>query len=199
MAKNTAKINVRKNQARLRLFWLITAACNLVHLAAIWWTSGLPPTLWQFFAITFWLGQQAGAMRVLASWGRATLDEMGNLDACADLSDPSQLGLASYAQDLLWVCWALQVLSSAVSSYFSIFYVAVPVFAVAKLWSSVIGPMLSARSQMAQGAAGMGGAQPGQYGSPAGGQPGGALPAGADDPRSRLQRRREEARGGKKR
>ena len=150
MAKGTAKANVKTNAVRLRNFWAITVACNLVHLAAIWFFSGFPPTFWQLTAVSFWAGQQFLAMKVLGSRGAPSFDAAGNVDECINLADPDQLGLAGYAQDLLWVSWALQVLANVVSGYFSMLWLAVPTYGVHKAWGTFIAPMLAQRSQAQQ-------------------------------------------------
>eukprot|EP00672_Neobodo_designis_P012861 CAMPEP_0174856104 /NCGR_PEP_ID=MMETSP1114-20130205/35086_1 /TAXON_ID=312471 /ORGANISM="Neobodo designis, Strain CCAP 1951/1" /LENGTH=205 /DNA_ID=CAMNT_0016090881 /DNA_START=41 /DNA_END=655 /DNA_ORIENTATION=+ len=189
MAKNTAKANARSNAQRLQQFWLITLACNLVHIATIWLWAGFPPSLWQLCGVGFWASQQVTAMKMLSSRGAPSYDAEGRIDDCADLSDPNQLGFATYAQDILWLCWALQVLSNAVSGYFSVLYVIVPVYAIYNAWTKLIGPMLAQRAQMQQmaaaggaGAAGAGGAQ----------APPGAVPQAPGQPQTREQRRKAE-------
>jgi hypothetical protein len=187
MAKNTAKANIKSNATRLLTFLSITIAVNVLHLAALWWTSGLPPSFWQTLGLAFWAGQEFVALKFLQARGAAAYDAEGRLEECIDLSDPAQLGLASYAQDLLWVCWGLQVLSNVVSSYFGFLYLAVPIYGVSKAWSTIISPLLSQRASMQA----MAQQQQQQH---AGGPP----PDPNADPRNRLQRRREEARQGKK-
>jgi hypothetical protein len=183
MAKNTAKSNIKTNAVRLRNFWIITVVCNIVHLAVLYFTSGFG--IWPLLGVAFWASQQIGAMKILSSRGAPTYEADGSLVDCVNLADADQLGFASYAQDLLWVCWALQVLANVVSGYFSMIYVVVPVYGFAKAWSGIISPLLQQRSQMAQMAAA---------------QQASANPAdaGDDDPRSRLAKRRAEVRGNQK-
>ena len=175
MARDTAKKNLRSNNMRLAVFFAVTVASNLIHVVAIllsgegWW-SGL-------FGISFWSTHQLVALYFLKLKGAASLDEHGDIADCVDISDPANLGMFSYAQDVLWVCWAVQLLSTCISVYFSILYIPIPVLAVSKLWNSVISPILSLRRQHRQEAVGK--------------------EQNDDTPKNRLQRRREQARKGK--
>lgn len=172
MAKDTAKKNLRSNEARMKLFWQITAGINAIYLISIaffgdlWWGSILG---W-----LFWVCQEYLALKLLAARGSPELSETGEILDCIDLSDHNQLGIYTYAQDLLWVCWVSHSLC-AVSSYFLVLYLPVPFVALKKAWEFVISPLLSRMTQSKAPTP-----EPQE-----------------DDVRSRLQRRREQLRARK--
>jgi hypothetical protein len=132
------------------------------------------------FAITFsfWLGQELLALRFLRQRGEPQFDENGELDAVADLSDPQQLGFASYAQDALWVCWSVQLLTCYVTRWAWVLYLCVPAFAAHKAWTMLVQPLLAMRQQAAAAGQQAGPEGAGQYEA---------------DPRARLAKKREEA------
>jgi hypothetical protein len=191
MAKDTAKKNIKSNQVRLRNFLIITVAVNLLWLLQplVLASNDDPNSSWTIFSIlsglSFWAGQEYFTLRQLHNAGQPTYDENGNLQDCIDLSDPDQLGILSYAQDILWSCWALQLLTQFVSPKFWYLYLAIPVFAVYKLWTGFLQPMLNlARGQQ-------------QQQDPTGGAAGGNIDESnlPQDPKSRLDRKRQELRG----
>lgn len=181
MAKDTAKKNVIANASRLKIFLIITIAVNAVWLISplISFFGDKPSETnvavedsasnnneWSLFQIifylSFWAGQEYFAYIQLYKAGQPSMDaSTGKISDCIDLSDPAQLGLLSYAQDLLWVCWGLQLLTQYVSSKFWLLYFLIPVFAVYKIFTGFIKPMLG----MAGQAMGNGQQQQGQDGS----------------------------------
>lgn len=179
MAKDTAKKNLRSNKSRLALFRGITVVINIVYLLSLVVSVGLEGiSVGSLFAVVFWAVQEYAALALLAARGSGEYNESGELQDCVDIADPQQLGIYSYAQDLLWVCWAVHLLTSW-SSWCFFLYLPVPVVALYKSWSYVLGPLLSRFLQSSSSQQQQGDLQP------------------ADDPRSRLQRRREELRARK--
>ena len=182
MARENAKKHVKSNASRLTLFRQISYALLALQVFVLWLSdrdgdlttlSGLAS-----FAVSvgFWFGQEMLSIKLLEKCSSPEYDASGDILDCVDLSDPQQLGVFSYAQDLLWVCWGVQFLSSVVSRYFLVLYLPVPAIAVYKGFTTFISPMLARR-----GGAGGAGEES-------------ADKTGHDDARSRLQRRREELR-----
>lgn len=172
MAKETAKKNARTNATRLQWFRTVTTAINGVYLLnLVLWSDGPMFSIWSIFWILFWGAQEYIALLVLTSHGAAQLDASGDVVDCIDLSDPQQLGIYSYAQDLMWVCWAVQLLT-CISNWFFVLYLPVPLMALSKALPLIQG--MFARSRGPQHPQGM--EQP------------------EEDLRSRLQRRRDQIR-----
>ncbi len=186
MARETAKKNLKSNAARIAFFRQVTGALLVLQLVSAWFhshpaddssrTASVSSVLGFLACLTFWFGQEWLCISLLEKSGAPERDANGELLDCTDLSDPQQLGVMSYAQDVLWVCWAVQFLVTVVSSYCVILYLPVPILAVVKAFTSFVSPMLAARrSQQQEDSKGERG----------------------DDARSRLQRRREELRSRK--
>ncbi|KAJ8086385.1 hypothetical protein PM082_005208 [Marasmius tenuissimus] len=66
--------------------------------------------------------------------------------------DLSQPGVTEWCFDVLYVTWACQVGSGAFGEWFWWLYMVIPLYAVFKLWTSVISPMFFSRSPGSQGA-----------------------------------------------
>ena len=163
MAKDNAKKNAISNASRLKLFLVITIAVNAVWLISpllsLFGGSSSSENIiedgndsWSLFQLifylSFWAGQEYFAYIQLYKAGQPSMDaSTGKISDCIDLADPAQLGLMSYAQDLLWVCWGLQLLTQYVSSKFWILYFLIPVFAVYKIFTGFIKPMLGMAGQ----------------------------------------------------
>jgi hypothetical protein len=172
MAKETAKKNARSNATRLQWFRTVTTVINAVYLLNLLvWTEGPMFSVWSIFWMLFWATQEYVALVVLTTHGTAELDASGDVVDCIDLSDPQQLGIYSYAQDLMWVCWAVQLLT-CVSNWFLVLYLPVPITAVVKAL-----PLLQ-----------------GMFSRSRGPQQTGGMEQPEDDLRSRLQRRRDQIR-----
>lgn len=195
MAKDTAKKNIKSNQARLRNFLIITVVINALWLLQPFFLASEEDG-WTIFSIlsglSFWVGQEYFTYNQLFKAGQPVYDENGNLQECIDLSDPDQLGILSYAQDILWSCWALQLLTQFVSSKFWYLYLAIPIFAVYKIWTGFLQPMLNmARGAQQQGQGGD--QQQGQGGDFSQQQGQGVDEANLpQDAKSRLERKRQE-------
>ena len=186
MAHDTAKKNNKKNLARLWKFRLITLVVNAVYcFFTIIFNQSFVPGMYDVLGLLFWFSQEWIAITLLKVRGAPTTDEAsGEIIDCADLSKPEDLGYYSWAQDMLWICWVVQLLVTIVSPYFWAIYAIIPLFGLYKAWSFVIYPLLShllggRKQQMPEG-------------MPPGGQP---MPDDMD-PRSRLAMRRQDSRRG---
>ncbi|KAG6880083.1 hypothetical protein C0992_006895 [Termitomyces sp. T32_za158] len=60
--------------------------------------------------------------------------------------DLNQAGVTEWCFDILYVTWACQIGSGAFGEWFWWLYMVIPVYAVFKLWVSVISPMVRGRS-----------------------------------------------------
>jgi len=65
------------------------------------------------------------------------------ISAGEDLGRP---GIIEWAFDVIYVTWACQIGSGALGEWFWWLYLVIPLYAVYKLWSSVVSPMLLGRS-----------------------------------------------------
>ncbi|GET85393.1 hypothetical protein, conserved [Leishmania tarentolae] len=179
MAKETAKKNWRKNQVRMRVFFMIMAAVNLLYILAILHRNGSLPSFRDLGAISFWAGQEYLAYLLLNKVAQPTISPEGHLLDCIDASNPQELGYYTLAQDVLWVCWVVQALC-IMHPAFIVFYLPVPGTLLYKVWGSVLKPLVSA-----------------YFGGSGAGTDAGA---GAEDensngsPRNRQERRKEELR-----
>jgi hypothetical protein len=183
MAKDTAKKNVKSNETRLLIFYAITALVNALWLLHVFFVDRDAWSWLQIvFAVAFWAGQEALALWLLRSAGAPVFDANGALVECTDLADPSQLGIvAEHAQDLLWVCWALQALTQFVTRAAWVLYAVVPLYVVYRVWTQLVQPALDARRNAEAGELERAAAAAGD--------------GGGQDAKSRLERRRAELRG----
>ncbi|KAF9468977.1 hypothetical protein BDZ94DRAFT_559265 [Collybia nuda] len=60
--------------------------------------------------------------------------------------DLNQTGVTEWCFDILYVTWACQIGSGAFGEWFWWLYMVIPLYAVFKLWTSVISPMVLGRS-----------------------------------------------------
>jgi hypothetical protein len=144
MAHEVAKRNARKNAARLQKFRAITIILNILYcMAFIYWNESFVPYFSDLLAVAFWFAQQWGAIVLLAAKGKPSMDEQGEIVDCSDLANADELGLFSYAQDTLWVCWISEFGTGFLTSWFWILYLCVPAFAFYKAWGMILSPLLS--------------------------------------------------------
>ncbi|KAJ7591280.1 hypothetical protein C8J56DRAFT_1136411, partial [Mycena floridula] len=66
--------------------------------------------------------------------------------------DLNQAGVTEWCLDIVYITWACQLGSGAFGDWFWWFYMVIPVYAVFKLWTSVIGPMFFGKSAEAPSA-----------------------------------------------
>ncbi|KAG5487389.1 hypothetical protein CUR178_08475 [Leishmania enriettii] len=174
MAKGTAKKNLKKNTARMRVFSIITAAVNALYVFALLYRNGSLPSCRDLMAISFWVGQEYVAYSTLNKLAQPTLSPEGDLLDCIDASNPQELGYYTFAQDVLWVCWCVQLLC-ILHPAFIVFYLPVPATLIYKLWGSVLAPLVSAT-----------------FGGGGGGHTGADDDGSSGAPRNRQERRKEE-------
>eukprot|EP00758_Cryptobia_borreli_P009011 Tbor_TRINITY_DN5439_c1_g1::TRINITY_DN5439_c1_g1_i1::g.24357::m.24357 len=175
MAHENAKKSARKNEFRLRLFILISVGISLLSavIPLIFSTPNLSsPQLsetinftssqedasmrehskfsytWFLFKLVFWAGHYVPTILLLKQLGRPDRSASGEIISCIDLSIPEQLGMYSYAQDIMWMCWVAHFMSSVVHSIFIILYLPIPGFALYKVFGSVIMPLYNAKTAM---------------------------------------------------
>lgn len=181
MAKDTAKKNLRRNDTRMYIFTLITIAVNVIYVLRIMYRNGGLPGFRDLLAIVFWVGQEYLAFSALQSVVRPKYNDQGELVECIDASNPHELGYFSFAQDVLWVCWVIQLLCCFHGAFF-VFYLPVPATVIYKVWHLLLRPLLVAR-----------------YGWGAEGGNENDNSQGSEAPRNRQKRRAEELRQRKSR
>lgn len=136
MAKENAKRNLKKNQQRMRTFKLITVLINILYLLLVFVYHRQRIFYWRsILGLAFWLSQEVFCLHALESFGKPTYGADGvTLRSCTDLSNPAELRLYSFAQDILWVCWAVQLLCGF-HGFFFVFYIPVPGIILYKVYS----------------------------------------------------------------
>ncbi|EPY25534.1 hypothetical protein STCU_01331 [Strigomonas culicis] len=172
MAKETAKKNWKKNEARMKIFSMVTIAVNVLYVLVILYRNGGLPSFRDLSAISFWASQEYAALVSLKNFAAPRFSADGDLLDCIDASNPQELGYLTLAQDTLWVCWVVQTLCNLHTAFF-VFYLPVPATFLHKLWKTILGPLLS-----------------NYFGSKGASQ---AEDSGEAGPRNRQERRKEEA------
>lgn len=133
MAKDTAKKNWKKNEVRMRAFTLITIVVNIFYcVMTLFYHRRGSVYMRDLFSVGFWLGQEYLCLSALKSFAKPVFAADGSLQSCPDASNPQELGLYSFAQDALWVCWVVQALCSFHFAFF-VFYLPVPATVIYKL------------------------------------------------------------------
>ncbi|KAH9577713.1 SRP-independent targeting protein 2/TMEM208 [Trypanosoma melophagium] len=144
MAKDTAKKNMRKNETRMRVFTLFTLSVNVISIIFLMYSRGGLPSLGDLLGLVFWAGQEYVALSLLKRVATPLYSPTGDLLECADVSNPAELGVYSFAQDVLWVCWVVQLLCYLFHWAFVVFYLPVPATAMYKAWQ-LVGPLIMQR------------------------------------------------------
>eukprot|EP01064_Diplonema_japonicum_P012881 TRINITY_DN2022_c2_g1_i1.p1 TRINITY_DN2022_c2_g1~~TRINITY_DN2022_c2_g1_i1.p1 ORF type:complete len:202 (+),score=41.10 TRINITY_DN2022_c2_g1_i1:62-667(+) len=140
MAKGNAKANDAKNKKLIALFQKISLGINAFVVAYHLGYKGDFFSVSTILYVAFFAVQEYFALQHLEKHGKPQLGSEGQIVSCVNLADPKDLGLYTYVQDLLWVCWTVQVLL-LITSYAWFVYVLVPLYGVYKAWDTV-GPML---------------------------------------------------------
>lgn len=125
MAKDTAKKNWKRNETRMQVFLYITILVNAVYAVLVLWRRGGYIRLKDILAFGFWLGQEYYCWRALKLFSAPTFNAEGTLASCPDASNPRELGVYTFAQDALWVCWVVQSLCCLHPAFF-VFYLPLP-------------------------------------------------------------------------
>ncbi|ORC91213.1 uncharacterized protein TM35_000062180 [Trypanosoma theileri] len=144
MAKDTAKKNMRSNESRMYVFTLLTLAVNILSIIFTMYFRGGLPSFGDLVGLGFWAGQEYVALSLLKRFAKPVYSSTGDLLECPDVSNPQELGVYSFAQDVLWVCWVVQLLCYLFHWAFVVFYLPVPATAIYKVWQFV-GPLLMQR------------------------------------------------------
>ena len=138
MGRDNVKKSYRNSVSRLALYRNISVLINVAWLLATMFLyseedgGGYGVGTW--CGLTFWFGQEYAMVALLNFHFSPTKDASGNILDCNDVTDAATLGYFSYAQDCLFVCWFVQVLS-LVSRYFYLIYLIVPMYATFKIIS----------------------------------------------------------------
>lgn len=136
--------------ARLQIFTYVTLTVNVLYVSAIMYRRGNLPYMVDLAAIAFWGGQEYFALGALRRFARPTFSSTGELLDCPDAANPQELGFYSLAQDILWVCWVVQVLCLIHPAFF-VFYLPVPATIMYKVYSTVIAPLMAQRNGLGGG------------------------------------------------
>ena len=136
MARGNAKQNHHKNREQIAMFRKISLGINSAVLAYHFAVSGNLFTLKTIFVTAFFAAQEYYTILALENHGKPALGDEGQVVSCLNLQDVKDLGMFTYVQDILWVCWATQLVL-LFSSIGWIMYAAVPAYALYKTWDTV--------------------------------------------------------------
>ena len=136
MAKGTAKVNDAKNKQQIALFRKISVAINASVIAFHFCVTGDLISVKTILCVIFFAAQEYYTILALENHGKPSFGDEGQIMSCANLKDTKDLGLYTYVQDLLWVCWATQVIL-LFSSFGWLIYAAVPSYGLYMAWDTV--------------------------------------------------------------
>ncbi|KAI0824610.1 DUF788-domain-containing protein [Trametes gibbosa] len=142
-AKRTAQQNAESIK-NLRLGLLVSGALSIL-LRLLFRRRTLSPTQFSFWIYLFSLGPSVFLARYLERIGSPRRDPTTGtlISAGEDLSRP---GIIEWCFDVIYVTWACQIGSGAFGQWVWWLYLIIPLYAIFKLWSSVISPMFFGRS-----------------------------------------------------
>jgi hypothetical protein len=144
MAHDVAKKNSKRNAVRIAKFRTITLVINALYiLLTVLINQSFIPYISDVLWLFFWFSQEWLMITLLATRGAPATDDQGEIIDCSDLAIAESLGMFSYAQDTLWLCWGVQSLTLLVSRWFFAVYLVIPGFALYKAWGFIIYPLLS--------------------------------------------------------
>ncbi|KAJ3560040.1 hypothetical protein NP233_g11093 [Leucocoprinus birnbaumii] len=147
MANASAKRIAHQNEAAvktLKLGMIVPTIISLV-LRFLFRRSSLPPskTSLALYIVTFF--PSLFLSNYLIKIGTPRRDPTtGTLLSYGE--DLNQNGVTEWCFDILYITWACQIGSGAFGEWFWFLYMVIPLFAIFKLWSSVISPYLLGRS-----------------------------------------------------
>eukprot|EP01061_Rhynchopus_euleeides_P047038 TRINITY_DN9227_c0_g3_i1.p1 TRINITY_DN9227_c0_g3~~TRINITY_DN9227_c0_g3_i1.p1 ORF type:complete len:228 (+),score=83.99 TRINITY_DN9227_c0_g3_i1:56-685(+) len=136
MAKGTAKVNDAKNRQQIQLFRRISVLINAGVIAYHFCVAGDLISVKTLLCVAFFAAQEYYTILALENHGKPVFGDEGHIVSCPNLKDTKDLGMYTYVQDLLWVCWATQVIL-LFSSFGWIIYMAVPSYGLYKTWDTV--------------------------------------------------------------
>ncbi|KAJ7068058.1 hypothetical protein C8F01DRAFT_588919 [Mycena amicta] len=147
MANASAKRIANQNEATvkvLKLGMLLPTILSLILRVFLRRTS-LPPSKTSFFLYTVTFLPAFFLSNYLIKIGTTRRDPTtGTLISYGE--DLSQPGVMEWCFDVLYITWTCQIGSGAFGEWFWWLYMVIPLYAVFKLWTSVISPMVLGRS-----------------------------------------------------
>ncbi|KAH9894333.1 DUF788-domain-containing protein [Cubamyces menziesii] len=148
-AKRTAQHNAESIK-NLRLGLLVSGALSIL-LRLLFRRGSLSPKQLSFWIYVFSLVPSVFLSRYLERIGSPRRDPTTGtlISAGEDLSRP---GIIEWCFDVIYITWACQVGSGAFGQWVWWLYLIIPLYAIFKLWSSVISPMFFGRSAAASAA-----------------------------------------------
>ncbi|KAJ6629233.1 hypothetical protein B0H10DRAFT_1988657 [Mycena sp. CBHHK59/15] len=150
MANASAKRIANQNEATvktLKLGMIVPTIISLV-LRLLLRRSSLPPSKGSLFIYIITFFPAFFLSNYLIKIGTTRRDPTtGTLISYGE--DLHQPGVTEWCFDILYVTWACQIGSGAFGEWFWWLYMVIPVYAVYKLWISVISPMVLGRSSPA--------------------------------------------------
>ncbi|RDX53209.1 putative opsin, partial [Lentinus brumalis] len=138
-AKRTAQQNAQTIK-NLRMGTLASLGLSLL-LRVLFRRSALRPTTFAFWVFALSLVPSVFLSRYLERIGSPRRDPTTGalISAGEDLAHP---GIIEWCFDVVYITWACQIGSGAFGQWVWWLYLVIPLYAVFKLWSSVISPML---------------------------------------------------------
>ncbi|KAJ7904281.1 hypothetical protein B0H14DRAFT_2662150 [Mycena olivaceomarginata] len=143
MAKAAAKRIAGQNESTvktLKLGMILPTVISLV-LRLLFRRGSVPPSKGALFLYTVTFFPAFFLSNYLIRIGTTRRDPTtGTLISYGE--DLSQPGVTEWCFDILYVTWACQIGSGAFGEWFWWLYLVIPIYAVYKLWTSVVSPML---------------------------------------------------------
>jgi Ca2+/Na+ antiporter len=145
MANAAAKKLLKQNQKTLKFLIMMVlgfSALSILHLGyqIVFGALGF----WDYAGFLLLVGANVFCYWSLSGHAKPTFD-----DATGELVSPGedlgQKGLMEYYWDVLYINWFVQ-LTTIISNWFWLVYLAIPVFGTYKIWTSIVWPLLQARS-----------------------------------------------------
>ncbi|KIM67873.1 hypothetical protein SCLCIDRAFT_1210003 [Scleroderma citrinum Foug A] len=143
MAKGAAKRIASQNEQSIRILRLGMVAPTILSLLLrlLFRRSSLPPSKGTLLIYVLTYLPALFLSRYLEKIGTARRDPTTGalISSGEDLSQP---GVTEWCFDILYVTWACQIGSGVFGEWFWYFYLVIPLYAIFKLWSNFIGPMI---------------------------------------------------------
>lgn len=145
MTNTNAKRHSKSNQKLLLFSWIIWGITVVVCTFFEWNRGSL------FFLITsLLLGVVSGIGILFLHWaGRPMIDHEGRIRDCVDLLS-TMSGPIEYAKDVSIICAGIMLSTTFVTRHSLWLLLAIPAYGGYLLWTIIIGPLLSYRSQQAE-------------------------------------------------
>ncbi|KAJ7667770.1 hypothetical protein DFH06DRAFT_1280651 [Mycena polygramma] len=151
MANASAKRIANQNESTvktLKLGMILPTIISIV-LRLLFRRSSLPPSKGALFLYTVTFFPAFFLSNYLIRIGTTRRDPTtGTLLSYGE--DLHQPGVTEWCFDILYVTWACQMGSGAFGEWVWWLYLVIPIYAVYKLWTSVVSPMLGKSSPVAQ-------------------------------------------------